>query len=250
MVINTLKKRTTKEEFISTAREYAFKLPQISQEGFETKIDAFETDQLVTDNALNPLDWLAEYDGLRIDLSSFLPEDRERANFVAKYMLKQVVQIRKQARKEEIRFGLGENATPILPPVCVIADELHNMKRRPFFDLVRISGNVGVSVVLASQSLKDFGNPIIGERDVTFCGKLVNNEEIRKIEKMTAHPSNGIRKKFRNIKERNCIAWDEHNEILTSLKLRKTATLHYGRDESIDRFKGLYEIEYAALRRY
>ena len=249
MVMNKLGRNATKEEFISTAREYAFKLPQVSQEGFETKIDDFECDQIISDKVFHPLDWLNEYDGIRVDLSSLLPEDQERASFVTKYLLKQAIDMRRRARNEEILYGLGEKATPILPPVCVIADELNNMKCKPFFDLVRISGNVGISVVLASQSLKDFGNPIVGQRDVTFCGKLASNEEIRKIEKMISVHLSNLQKELRTIKERTCIAWNEHDTALTHLKLRQSATLHYGRDESVDNFKGLYQLENNIPRR-
>jgi hypothetical protein len=249
MVMNKLNRDATKEEFVSTAREYAFKLPQVSQEGFETKIDDFECDQIVSDKVFHPLDWLNEYDGTRVDLSSLLPEDQERASFVIKYLLKQAIDMRRRARTEEILYGLGEKAKPILPPVCIIADELNNMKCKPFFDLVRISGNVGISVVLASQSLKDFGNPIVGQRDVTFCGKLASNEEIKKIEKMISFHSSNLQKELRTIKERTCIAWNEHDAAFTHLKLRQSATLHYGRDESVDKFKGLYQLENNIPRR-
>jgi hypothetical protein len=243
MVLNIVGQDRTKEAFVSLARTYAFKLPQISQEGFETKIDALECDQMICDEVFQPLDWLNEYDGLRLDLSSLLPEDQERANFVIRYILKQVVTLRSQARNEEILYALGEDAKAIMPPVCVIADELTKMNCKSFFDLIRISGNLGISVVLASQSLKDYENPIVGQRDVTFCGKLVTLQEIRQIGKMKMSNSNDLQNEIPQIKERTCIAWNEHNSIFTRLKLRESSTLHYGRDENVDNFKTLYQAE-------
>jgi len=241
-IIEELGERATKHEFIELAREHAFKLPPTSQEGFETKVDSIEGDKMIVDDAARPLDYLKEYRGVRIDLSCILPSDKARADFMCNYFLKQLVETRKEAREEEIKYALGEPARRLLEPVCVIVDELNRISARPFFDLVRISGNLGVSVVLASQSAKDFGNPILGERDVTFCGKLVNQGEVRKVSALIpATLGVDLSSSFYRLRPRSCIAWNEHDETMCKVRLRDTATLHYGRDESVERFRGLYE---------
>lgn len=242
MITDKLGEGTTKDEFVAVARVHAFKLPHISQEGFETKIDALESDPIIADDVPNPIDYLMENRGIRIDLSALLPSDRARASFFCSYILEQLVEMRKRAREEEIKFGLGEPAKPILEPACVIVDELNRLNPKSLFNLVRISGNLGVSVVLASQSIRDFRNPILGERDVTFCGKLVSKDEVRKASALIpAALTINLGSDLPRLEARSCIAWNEHNSITCKLRLRDSATLHIGRDDSVERFKGLYE---------
>jgi len=242
MILNEVGEGTTKDDFITLAREYAFKLPLISQEGFETKIDALESDPVVVDGVTRPLECLTNYRGIRIDLSDISPSDRTRADFICNYFIKQLIEERRRARDEEIKYSLGEPAVRLLEPTCVIVDELNRINSRPFFDLVRISGNLGISVILASQSIKDFGNPILGERDVTFCGKLVCRKEVRIASALLpATLSTDVAITLPLLKERSCVAWNEHNGAMCRLHLRETATLHYGRDDGVERFRGLYE---------
>lgn len=242
IVMGELGEEMTKKEFVQRAREYAFELPEVSLEGFEVKLDDLEKDRSIVDDAKNPLEFLKDYRGLRIDLGDLLPSDKAKADFICGYFVKQLIDARRRAREEEIKYEIGEPAEPVLEPVCVIVDELNRVNPRPFFDLVRISGNLGVSVMLASQAIRDFGNPIIGERDVTFCGKLASRDEVRKASALVPtsaclDPAGEIP----NLRERSCVAWNEDDGIFCTLRLRDPATLHYGRDESVERFKGLYE---------
>ena len=242
MVMGELGEEVTKKGFVELGREYAFKLPEASLEGFEVKLDDLEKDRSIVDGAKHPLEFLKDHRGLRIDLGDLLPSDRVRADFLCGYFIKQLIDARRRARVEEIKYGIGEPAEPVLEPVCVLVDELNRVNVRPFFDLVRISGNLGVSVVLASQAGRDFGNPIMGERDVTFCGKLVGRDEVRKASTLVPTTMDAdLASWIPALKERSCLAWNEHNSTACALCLRDAATLHYGRDESVDMFRGLYE---------
>jgi hypothetical protein len=235
-------KGASKKEFVERAREYAFELPNFSMEGFETKIDSLEKDRAIVDDATDPLEYLKGYRGLRIDLSDLLPSDRARADFFCSYFLSRIIEARSRAKAEEIKYSLGEAAEPLLEPLCVIVDELNRINPKPFFDLIRISGNLGISVVLASQTIRDFSNSILGERDVTFCGKLVSRDEIRRASALVpASVDFDIASEIPRLGKRNCIAWNEHDDGICSICLRDPATFHYGIDDSVERFRGLYE---------
>jgi len=242
IVMCKLGEKVTKKEFIERAREYAFVLPEVSLEGFEGKLDDLEKDRSIVDDAKHPLEFLKDHRGLRIDLGDLLPSDKARADFICGYFVKQLIDARRRAKEEEIKYSLGEPAARLLEPTCVIVDELNRINPKPFFDLVRISGNLGMSVILASQSIKDFGNPILGERDVTFCGKLVGRKEVRTASALLpATLSAGVTDILPSLKERSCVAWNEDNGVMCRLYLRDTATLHCGRDDSVEMFRGLYE---------
>lgn len=241
IVMGKLGEKVTKEEFVERAREYAFVLPEVSLEGFEVKLDDLEKDRSIVDDAKHPLEFLNDYRGLRIDLGDLLPSDKARADFICGYFVKQLIDARRRAREEEIKYSLGELAEPILEPVCVIVDELNRVNPKPFFDLIRISGNLGISVVLASQTIRDFGNPILGERDVTFFGKLVGRGEVKSASALVPVSLNiDLTDSLPMLRDRSCIAWNEHDGTVCELRLRDSATLHYGRDESVERFAGLY----------
>jgi len=240
-ILNEAGEGASKKEFVEMARVYAFELPNFSMDSFETKIDSLERDRAIVDDVADPLEYLKEYRGLRVDLSALLPSDRARADFFCNYFVNRISEARNRARVEEIKYGLGEPAEPLLGPVCIIVDELNRVSPKPFFDLIRISGNLGISVVLASQAIRDFGSSILGERDVTFCGKLVNRDDVRRASTLVPVPVDfDLITEIPRLGKRNCIAWNEHDGAICNVCLREPATFHYGMDENVEKFRGLY----------
>jgi hypothetical protein len=223
-----LNRERTKEGFCEIVRDLVMRLRlhQSTEDGLLERIAYLEEDQMIVDDAKHLFEESKNYRGIRVDLSQ-IHGDSFRLRFFCNWLCRELLE---RGRKITMQIATCQDEETLNmlrgELICLMVDEFGLVNFDCFTELVRQSGNSGISVILASQKWKDF-KEITDLADVIFGFQMEDPKEFYKKFFNTSLALDAFKPKL-DVGE--TLVWQNDGPRGFKIKIGKCRTTHLGGD--------------------